>query len=623
MNLRLFPLGALLFCCLQGHCQPAFAQVSQQGFNHFITRQVDRLMDGDREFRFIGTNMPGLDLPYDYFYGMPERMVLPTPWEQEDGFKTMARMGFTCVRTWNLPIASVGEEGADRFKFVLGPRQFNEKAFVAVDHLFALANKYRIRVIFSLTADAGDFLGGVEEYAAHRGKSRAAFFSDPQVKEDYKATLRHVLTRRNTVTGIPYIEDKAVLAWQFGNEMDRTRPGEEIQRAWQAEMAAFIKSLDKNHLVAYGRRFFPDEPDPNVDIIINHYYGGDWLQKLKDEPKKTKGKRPFVIGEFGLEPDASKVAAFLDAVVESDVSGALLWSMYFHHRNGGFWHHGIITQDGAKSYHWPGFDTGNKVQERQLLKAMRSRAFAIRGLEVPPVTRPEAPTLLPFEETPLFSWRGSAGAAAYDIQRASEAAGPWTTIAENVADTVPCYRPLFADTSARPGEDWYYRVIARNDVGISAPSNVVGPVSIHRAVLADEMKNFELSADRSKSLKLVDKDNYHFAEHYYRASGTVGDWLVYEAPNGLELASFNLSVWNPAKTPGLKVLVSKDGQNWQNVTPAPEVVDYKPYYARAQWAKIRATEHRLQSDQLPKGMRFVKLEWPGQALLDRVELSFR
>lgn len=623
MILRHSLLVATLSCCLAGYVQQASAQDDHAGFVHFITRQGDRLMDGNHEFRFIGTNMPGLDLPYDYFYGISERMVLPTPWEQEDGFKTMARMGYSCVRTWNLPIASVGEKEAERYKFVLGPGQFNEQAFVAVDHLFALANKYRIRVIFSLTADAGDFLGGVEEYAAHRGKPRAAFFSDPQIKADYKATLRHVLTRRNTVTGVPYAEDKAVLAWQFGNEMDRTKPGEEIQRAWQAEMAAFIKSLDKNHLVAYGRRFFPAEPDPNVDIIINHYYGGDWLQKLEADQKKTKGKRPFVIGEFGLESNASKVATFLDAVVESDVSGALLWSTYFHHRDGGFWHHGIITQDGAKSYHWPGFETGNKVQERQLLDAMRDHAFAIRGLAVPTVIAPEAPILLPFEETALFSWRGSAGAAGYDIERAADAAGPWMTIAENVADTVPCYRPLFADSSARPGETWFYRVIAKNDGGKSAPSNVVGPVSIRRAVLVDEMKDFELSADRSKGLKLVDKDNYHFAEHYYRVSGTAGDWLVYKAPNGLALSDLDLSVWNPARTPGLKVLVSTDGQNWQDVTPPPEVVDYKPYYARAQWAKIRATEHRLQSDRLPKGMRLVKLEWPSEALLDRVELRFR
>ena len=623
MNRRNMQFGLLLLWGLAFFPGRLIAQTDRGGFEHFVTRDGDRLMDGDREFRFIGTNMPGLNLPYDYFYGIQQRMVLPTPWEQEDGFKTMARMGFTCVRTWNLPIASVGEEGAERFKFVLGPGRFSDEAFVAVDHMLALANKYEIRVIFSLGADHGDFLGGVEEYAAHRGKPRAAFFSDSQIREDYKATLHYVITRRNTVTGLPYSEDKSILAWQFGNEMDRTKPGEEIQRAWQAEMAAYIKSLDTNHLIAYGRRFFPDEPDPNIDIIVNHYYGGDWLQRLKGDQKKTKGKRPFIIGEFGLEPDAAKVAAFLDAVVDSDVSGALLWSMYFHHRNGGFWHHGIITQDGAKSYHWPGFETGNKVQERQLLVAMRNHAFKIRGITPPPVTAPEAPELLPFTEAALFSWRGSAGAAGYDVQRAPSQEGPWSTIAEDLEDTVPCYRPLFADSSARPGDSWFYRVIARNEAGPSAPSNIVGPVKMHRAMLVDEMKTFDLIASRSEGLKLVDRDNYHFAEHYYRVNGSAGDWLTYAAPDGLELNGFDLSVWNPGKSPGLQVLVSVDGQDWRDVTPVPEVINYKPYYAKGQWAKIRATEHRLHCNALPPGQRLIKLQWPDNALLDRVELSFR
>lgn len=616
-------IGVTLWAVLLATSGIVDGQDAESGFRNFITRDGDRLMDGDREFRFIGANMPGLNLSYDYFYGIPERMVLPTPWEQEDGFKTMARMGFTCVRTWNLPIARVGEPGAERYKYVLGTGRFNDQAFVTIDHMLDLANKYRIRIIFSLTADHGDFLGGVEEYAAHRGKPRAAFFSDPQIMKDYKATLRHVLTRRNSVTGMPYFDDKSILAWQFGNEMDRTKPGDDIQAAWQAEMAAYIKSLDSNHLIAYGRRFFPAEPDPNIDIIVNHYYGGDWLQKLREDRQKTKGKRPLIVGEFGLEPDAAKVATFLDAVVDSDVSGALLWSMYFHHRDGGFWHHGIITQDGAKSYHWPGFDTGAKVQERQLLAAMRNRAFKIRGLTPPLITTPEAPTLLPFADAAQFSWRGSAGAAAYDIQRAPAKDGPWTTIAADVQDTVPCYRPLFADSSARPGETWFYRVIAKNGGGVSNPSNVVGPVEIHHTVLTDEMKTLDLAADHSVGLELVDRDNYHFAEHYYRVSGQHGDWMTYVVPDGLELDGFSLSIWNASETPGLRVLVSASGNDWRDVTPAPNVVDYKPYYARGQWATIRATEHRLASDDLPPGLRQIKLQWPAAALLDHVEVRFR
>ena len=100
----------------------------------------------------------------------------------------------------------------------------------------------------------------------------------------------------------------------------------------------------------------------------------------------------------------------------------------------------------------------------------------------------------------LFSRRGPAGAGSYTIQRAAEASGPWKTVTDGVSATVPCYRPLFADSSARPGEAWFYRVIAHNEGGASVPSIVVGPIRIRRAVLADELKTFDLTADRSQGL---------------------------------------------------------------------------------------------------------------------------
>ncbi|HQL50361.1 MAG TPA: hypothetical protein PLR91_04120, partial [Kiritimatiellia bacterium] len=46
-----------------------------QGFEHFVTRDGSRLMDGAREFRFMGANMPGLVVPYDFTLRLPERMT--------------------------------------------------------------------------------------------------------------------------------------------------------------------------------------------------------------------------------------------------------------------------------------------------------------------------------------------------------------------------------------------------------------------------------------------------------------------------------------------------------------------------------------------------------------------
>ena len=48
--------------------------------------------------------MPGLSLPYDYTMKLPQRMTLPTPWEQLVGLKTLDQMNLRVVRIWNLPV---------------------------------------------------------------------------------------------------------------------------------------------------------------------------------------------------------------------------------------------------------------------------------------------------------------------------------------------------------------------------------------------------------------------------------------------------------------------------------------------------------------------------------------
>jgi len=583
-------------------------------FDHFISRRGDKLMEGDREFRFVGANMPGLVLPYDYWLGIPERMVLPTPWEQADGLKSLRQMGAGCTRTWNLPIRHPDAK-RERWHYVWGPGEFNEAAFKTLDSLLAQTNRYGVRVMLDLTADAGDYLGGVGTYAAHRGKPRAAFFSDPQIMDDFKAFIRHVLTRVNTVTGVPYKDDKSILAWQFGNEMDRTKPGADVQRAWQSEMAAYMKQLDPNHLIAYGQRFLPDKPDKNVDIVVQHFYGGDWPAWARRARAATKGKRPLVVSEFGMRTNAEPYRAVLDEVIANGTAGIMVWSMYFHHRGGGFWWHAIPT-DRTKglmfSYHWPGFAIGERIDERPILDTLRRSAFRIQGLPVPPREPPEPPELLPFARVPVFSWRGSAGASGYDVERATGASGPWKTIDENLSDAEVAYRPLYSDVSARPGQVWYYRVVARNEAGASAPSNVVGPVRIERIYVVDELRDLSMAETHSDGLKLVNAANSYCGEYLYRAKGDTGDVLVYRP--GLDISCVKLWAWGPAGKPQYRLSVSAHGKQFK-----PLDVESSETTFTANRGGQKATEVRIRAD-VPAGMRLLKIEWAAASELDRVEI---
>lgn len=598
---------------------------AESGFAHFITRRANKLYDGEKEFRFIGANMPGLVLPYDWTLYLPERLHLPTPWEQEDAFKTLDQMNLRVVRTWNLPIRAPQEE-AQSWHYVLGPGQFNDEAFRTVDSLFALANKYGVRVVFDLTAESGDYLGGIGTYAAHRGKKRAEFYTDPQLKEDYKATVRYVLTRTNTITGIPYREDKAILAWQFGNEM-HSAPD-----AWLAEMAAYIKSLDPNHLVAETRHR-PGQTltiDPNIDLITRHLYAnyagveGGWPAAIRAEMARVGDERPMFIGEFGPYIDGKmfthdnvvdKLSEFLDYVQsEPGISGALIWSMYFHHSNGGFYWHQIMTYPAVWSYHWPGFPSADAQREIGIMTAMREAGFRIQGLPVPPLPVPDPPELLPISEVPLLSWRGSAGATSYDIERAQSAAGPWSTIATEVSDADIAYRPLFSDTTARPGNTYFYRVTARNSSGRSAPSNVVGPVAVARLSLADELQDFTRVAAKSDGLTLNNAYNALYAEYLFRAQGGGSDWLAYRVPGTIK--AIRVVAFCPSEK--IADLRFRAGDLPINPQRTARPLPNPPGGAAG---KQRRTLLQYECD-IPPGQSELKILWTGSAELDRVEIEY-
>ena len=632
--MRLRHLSVLL-CLAINATGIANVMAGTNGFDHFVTRDGNRLMDGDKEFRFMGANIPGLVVPYDFTLRLPEHMTLPTPWEIEDAMKTLSRMGMTVVRTWNLPICGPEEE-PQAWHYVLAPGKFNEEAFKTIDHTLAIANRHGVRVILCLTAGSGDYLGGIGTYASWRGKKREEFFTDPQLREDYKTTVRYVLNRVNSVTGVPYKDDKAILAWQFGNEIWNAKP------EWLTEMAAYMKSIDPNHLVAETRHhpaFSPQLIDPNIDLLTRHYYtnykgsGADWAAAVKKEVELIGGQRPFFVGEFGPYIDnkvltrenvVEKLRAFLDVCVETDgVAGALLWSMYFHHRDGGFYWHQIFTYPSVWSYHYPGFASADAQAEIGILNEMRTAAFRIRGLPLPPVAPPDAPELLPFTDVPLFTWRGSAGAEGYDIQRATEADGPWTVIAENVSDADVAYRPLFSDETAQTGQAYYYRVVARNAGGRSAPSNMIGPVQVKELCFVDEYHDLSRVAGKSDNLHLDNTYNARYAEYLFRVCGDGEDWLAYDIPGAAREASittFFTTSLGPITDPAF--LASPDGRQWTPVPPAKR--QERQHIAPPIGGAARAKYSQTQVDYvvpLPSGTRHLKIVWTRQMAIDRVAIT--
>ena len=378
------------------------------------------------------------------------------------------------------------------------------------------------------------------------------------------------------MTGVPYRDDKAILAWETGNEL--ASPD-----LWIKQAAATIKGFDQNHLVIDGaqRPLIPEVSlnDPNVDFVQTHHYENDprqMIDRIRRNSARARGKKPYHVGEFGFLP-TDAIKAVIDLVIDRGMSGAMLWSIRYHNRDGGFyWHHEPAGGDLFKAYHWPGFASGEVYDERRLLQLLRQRAHGIRGLLMvpgdnpPPLPRPAPPRLLQVTDGGLLTWRGSTGAEDYQIERSYlKREGPWEIVATGVSDAAIQYHPLYADETACPLYSYAYRVLARNSTGLSDPSNVIGPVKIDHHTLVDELANDSRIFLRQGKLTFRQNEARKFREDCHRLSGEPGSAIVYHAASGIRRV--RVFAFSQSDKPGLGFGTSFDARIFQPASPRLEV----------------------------------------------------
>ena len=465
-----------------------------------VTRKEDKLLVGDQEFRFFGLDAPNIQQNENQVRD-DRANRFPNEYEIRDILGGIQREGGLATRTFSLSVASPDDHGMP--VYITGQRTYHEAAFQCLDRVIALAHEYNVRLIIPFIASQSfASVRGVDEFSALSGKPKGSFWTDEAVKNDFKHFLDFVVHRTNTVNGILYKNDPAILCWQLGNEFgsypsDRGLKYDEWSPkilAWSLEMAAYLKQADPNHLImdAGGVDRTQLLADPHIDIISDHLY--EYWSKLGGGPselspmarrsrEECKGKKPLVVDEFGLAT-VENVHALMDTIREDGISGGLMWSIRSHRRDGGWYYH---NEGGTpvNSFHVPGFPVGFAYEETRLLDLLRQEAYAIRGLGIPSVERPTpAPVLMPKGDG--FTWRGSTGAEAYTLERAESPAGPWRVIASTLEDSViadvKSFEPtpaagealvLYHDEYRDKSHINYYRLKGVNIAGETDYSNVI------------------------------------------------------------------------------------------------------------------------------------------------------
>jgi mannan endo-1,4-beta-mannosidase len=167
----------------------------------------------------------------------------------------------------------------------------------------------------------------------------AAFYANPDALALYREHVVQLLTRRNSVTGLAYAEDPAIMAWQLANE---PRPGgsdaaiaanRAAYLAWIADTAALIRAGAPQHLVSLGQEgtqatngeaSLVADAHAHIDYVTAHIWPLNWSWVKGDDLAGTwpEGRRkveayiaahvavaeqlgkPLVIEEFGFPRDA-------------------------------------------------------------------------------------------------------------------------------------------------------------------------------------------------------------------------------------------------------------------------------------------------------------------------------
>ena len=469
-------------------------------YKNSITRQGDKLMDGNKEFRFLGLAAPNIQQNESQIR-LDRTNRFPDEYEIRDLLSGIQRMGGLATRTFSLSVYSPDDK--EMPVYIPARRTYNEDAFRCLDRIIALSHEYNVRLIIPFIASQSfGGIRGVDEFSTLSGKPKGSFWTDEEVKADYRHFLDFILNRKNTVNGIVYKNDPAILCWQLGNEFG-SYPGDRGLKydewspkilAWSLEMAAYIKKTDPNHLImeAGGADRAALISDPNIDIISDHLYeywnrmgGRPWVLSpiAKASREECKGKKPLMVDEFGLG-STDNLRELMKTIREEGISGGLMWSIRGHRRDGGWYYH---NEGGTpvNSFHVPGFSAGFVYDETRLLDLLRSEAFLIRGIAPEPVPVPY-PTPVLFQKGDGFTWRGSTGAAYYTIERSENATGPWKVLATGLEDSVladvvkyesspEASEPLilYYDETKKAGKTYFYRIKGVNTAGSTAYSQVL------------------------------------------------------------------------------------------------------------------------------------------------------
>jgi len=345
-SLTLFTLGLTLFSKLAYSLD-------------FVKRCGNQFVLNNKAFYFTGSNTYYLHYK-DIEYGTPKV------------FEIAKKHNLSVIRTWAFMDEAYIQDDVYYTSFNNATREIEvnngENGLQRLDRVIALAEKYGIRLILTLTNNWADF-GGMEQWVRDFGfTEHYQFYTEPEIKKSFKKYIKTLINRTNTVTGKKYKNDGTIFAWELANEPRcwGTNMGKNEKcttktiTKWADEMSTYIKKLDKNHMVATGEEGFglagvDSENDiygfgdgndfvanaalKNIDFATIHLYASYWgfkdyikegIQYFEAHAKAVKKlNKPIIMEEFGIPKEKREEVqpVYMQSLVDNDYNGIMYWML--------------------------------------------------------------------------------------------------------------------------------------------------------------------------------------------------------------------------------------------------------------------------------------------------------
>ena len=336
---RTIALLFILACLVLSACRPAPTPTPAASpppsvtpvNSQFVSASGGKFWLDGHAYYFIGANFwQGMNLGVDGPSG--DRAML----NQE--LDALQKLGVTNLRVM------ASSEGPDTEPHRMvpalmdAPGVYNQGVLEGLDYLLDQIGQRGMKAVMVLN-NYWQWSGGMGQYVSWHEKTPipypgdygtfmayvARFYACIECQTWYRDHIQTIINRTNSYTNLKYRDDPAIFAWELANEPRR------YPINWINDTAAYIKSLDPNHMVTTGSEGSPPGESQNfilthqgasIDYATLHIWPGNWGWYDPNNPdtyaageqrsiqyfqthavEAVSLGKPLVLEEFGLARD--------------------------------------------------------------------------------------------------------------------------------------------------------------------------------------------------------------------------------------------------------------------------------------------------------------------------------